>query len=65
MARLNAAQQQVKTEFLRQMQDGRLDRAVEDGSALPNLAWLDDPVTVPATPGVYVSAPSRNPAACP
>ena len=37
--RLSAAQRQVQTEFLQQLADGRLDKPVADGSALPNLAY--------------------------
>ena len=32
MPRLSAVQQQVKADFLQQMQDGRLDKAVDDGA---------------------------------
>jgi len=39
MPRLNAAQQQVKIDFLEQMNDGRLDKPVGEGSGLPNLAY--------------------------
>ena len=39
MARLSAAQQQVQRDFLRELDDGRLDRPVAEGSALPNLAY--------------------------
>jgi choline monooxygenase len=37
--RLTAAQKQVQTDFLQQVNDGRLDRSVAEGSALPNLAY--------------------------
>jgi choline monooxygenase len=39
MTRLTAAQQQVRREFLQQVNDGRLDKTATDGSALPNLAY--------------------------
>jgi hypothetical protein len=39
MARLSAAQLQVRSDFLQQLADGRLDMPVGDGSALPNLAY--------------------------
>jgi phenylpropionate dioxygenase-like ring-hydroxylating dioxygenase large terminal subunit len=39
MKRLSASQQQVRSDFLQQVDDGRLDKAVGDGSALPNLAY--------------------------
>ena len=39
MARLNAAQLQVRSDFLRLLDDGRLEQPVADGSALPNLAY--------------------------
>jgi len=39
MSRLTTSQQQVQTEFLAQMQDGRLDKPVTEGSGLPNLAY--------------------------
>lgn len=37
--RLSATQRQVQTDFLQQLQDGRLEREVAEGSALPNLAY--------------------------
>jgi choline monooxygenase len=39
MKRLSAVQQQVRSDFLQQVDDGRLDKAVGEGSALPNLAY--------------------------
>lgn len=39
MSRLTAAQQQVRREFLQQVQDGRLDKPVAEASGLPNLAY--------------------------
>ena len=39
MTRLNATQRQVQADFLQQAQDGRLDKPVAEGSALPNLAY--------------------------
>lgn len=36
---LSAAQQQVRSDFLQQVDDGRLDKPVGEGSALPNLAY--------------------------
>jgi choline monooxygenase len=39
MPRLNAVLQQVRADFLQQVSDGRLDKPIEDGSALPNLAY--------------------------
>ena len=39
MSRLNATQAQVQADFLQQMQDGRLDKPVAEGSGLPNLAY--------------------------
>ena len=37
--RLTAAQKQVQIDFLQQVNDGRLERCVAEGSALPNLAY--------------------------
>jgi len=57
MDRLNAAQQQVRINFLQQVDDGRLDKPVGEGSALPNLAFeifpdqVDVFVTWPEAPG--------------
>lgn len=42
MSRFNAAQRQVRSDFLDQTRDGRLDKPVADGSALPNLAYTCD-----------------------
>jgi len=39
MPRLSAAQQQVQSDFLQQVHDGRLDKSVAEGSGLPNLAY--------------------------
>jgi choline monooxygenase len=39
MPRLTASQQQVRAEFLAQIDDSRLDKPVADGSGLPNLAY--------------------------
>ena len=39
MTRLNAAQQQVRQDFLERFGDGRLQKPVAEGSALPNLAY--------------------------
>ena len=39
MPRLNAAQQQARQDFLQQLDDGRLEKPVAEGSALPNLAY--------------------------
>ena len=39
MARLTATQQQVRREFLQQVQDGRLEKPVAEASGLPNLAY--------------------------
>ena len=41
MPHASAALHQLQVDFLQQMRDGRLDRAVEDGSGLPNLAYTD------------------------
>lgn len=39
MSRINAAQLQARADFLDQTRDGRLDKPVAEGSALPNLAY--------------------------
>ncbi|MDH3763832.1 MAG: aromatic ring-hydroxylating dioxygenase subunit alpha [Gammaproteobacteria bacterium] len=39
MTRLSTAQQQVRTDFLRQVGDGRLDKPTAEGSGLPNLSY--------------------------
>ena len=39
MTRLSAAQRQVKTEFLQQVGDGRLDKPTAQASGLPNLTY--------------------------
>lgn len=39
MPQLSAAQQKVQQDFLEQARDGRLDKPVDQGSALPNLAY--------------------------
>ena len=39
MTRLAAAQQQVRKDFLQQVQDGRLEKPAAEGSGLPNLAY--------------------------
>ena len=39
MPRLTASQQAVRVDFLAQIDDGRLDKSVADGSGLPNLAY--------------------------
>lgn len=39
MPRLTASQQQVRAEFLSQIDDGRLSKPAADGSGLPNLAY--------------------------
>ncbi len=39
MPRLTATQQQLRSELLEQIDDGRLDKAVADGSGLPNSAY--------------------------
>jgi choline monooxygenase len=42
MTRLSAAQQQVRSDFLQQVGDGRLDKPAAEGSALPNLSYTCD-----------------------
>ncbi|MCP4387546.1 MAG: aromatic ring-hydroxylating dioxygenase subunit alpha [Gammaproteobacteria bacterium] len=39
MTRFSAAQQQVRSDFLQQVGDGRLDKPTEEGSGLPNLSY--------------------------
>lgn len=39
MLRLTPHERQVQVEFLRQLEDGRLDKPTAEGSALPNLAY--------------------------
>ena len=39
MPHLTAAQHELKQDFLRQMQDGRLQRPVAEASGLPNIAY--------------------------
>ncbi len=41
MPHLNAALRQLRADFLQLMRDGRLERPVEEGSGLPNLAYID------------------------
>jgi len=40
LARPTSFQQQVRTEFLAQINDGRLEKSVSEGSELPNLAYI-------------------------
>lgn len=42
MPRLSYAQQQARTEFIAQVDDGRLQKPVAEGSSLPNLAYTCD-----------------------
>lgn len=42
MSRLSARQTQTRTEFLDIMQDGRLNRDVDEGSGLPNQAYTSE-----------------------